>query len=134
MLEELKKKIEEIDSYNFNDIENQLEKSKKGISEMKKSIDNIIFCSIQKEAKKNDEILLNTNLDNSNEIAMMRTLTELNIIPISHINNNEAKNVIIENKYLCFLLSKFKSKNISRELKPFVFWNSLLKFKELELK
>ena len=134
MIEEIKNKIEIIDKCNFKEIDEQIEKSKKGISQMKKRIDNIIFCRIQKEVKKNDEILLKTNLENSNEIAMMRTLTQLNIIPLSSKTTNVDNNEIIENKNLYFLLSKIKSKNISGEIEPFEFWKSLLKFNGLEAK
>ncbi len=134
MIEEIKNKIEIIDKCNFKEIDEQIEKSKKGISQMKKRIDNIIFCRVQKEAKKNDEILLKTNLENSNEIAMMRTLTQLNIIPLSTKTTNLDNNEILENKNLYFLLSKIKSKNISGEIEPFEFWKSLLKFNGLEAK
>ena len=134
MIEEIKQKIEIIDKCNFKEIDEQIEKSKKGISQMKKRIDNIIFCRIQKEVKKNDEILLKTNLENSNEIAMMRTLTQLNIIPLSTKTTNLDNNEILENKNLYFLLSKIKSKNISGEIEPFEFWKSLLKFNGLEAK
>ena len=134
MIEEIKNKIEIIDKCNFKEIDEQIEKSKKGISQMKKRIDNIIFCRIQKEVKKNDEILLKTNLENSNEIAMMRTLTQPNIIPLSSKTTNVDNNEIIENKNLYFLLSKIKSKNISGEIEPFEFWKSLLKFNGLEAK
>ena len=134
MIEDIKNKNEIIDKCNFKEIDEQIEKSKKGISQMKKRIDNIIFCRIQKEVKKNDEILLKTNLENSNEIAMMRTLTQLNIIPLSSKTTNVDNNEIIENKNLYFLLSKIKSKNISGEIEPFEFWKSLLKFNGLEAK
>ena len=105
----------------------------KALKEMKRNIDNIIFYRLQKEIKKNDEILLKTELDTSNKIAMMRTLTELNIIPISNDNicindNNESSNA----RYLLFLLSKVKSKRISSKIEPFNFWKILLKFKGLE--
>ena len=133
MKEELKKNMKDIDDYKLNIIDEEFEKSKKGISEMKKYIDNIIFCRIQKEVKKNDELLLKTNLDNSNEMEMMRTLTELNIIPVYFNTRGEEKSMIIEKKYLFFLLSNIKSKNIQRELNPFEFWKTLLKFKGLEL-
>ena len=134
MIEELKKNMKDIDDYKLNVIDEQFEKSKKGISEMKKYIDNIIFCRIQKKKKKNDELLLKTNLDNSNEMEMMWTLTELNIIPVYYNTKGEEKSMIIEKKYLFFLLSKIKSKNMPRELNPFEFWKTLLKFKGFESK
>jgi len=137
MFEELNNKIEEIKNSKNNEIDKQFKKSQKGLIEMKKNIDNIIFCRIHKEVKKNDEIILKTNLEKSNELAMMRTLTELNIIPLSYQNDNENKrflenNTPQENPYLYFLLSKNKAKNINAQTEPIQFWKSFLKFKGLE--
>ena len=137
MFGELKNKIEEIKNYKNSEINKQLNESQKGLIDMKKNIDNIIFCRIHKEVKKNDEIILKTNLENSNEIAMMRTLTDLTIIPLSYKNNNKNKGILDintpqENQYLYFLLSKTKAKNINVQLKPIQFWKSFLKFKGLE--
>ena len=137
MLGELKNKIEEIKNYKNSEINKQLNESQKGLIDMKKNIDNIIFCRIHKEVKKNDEIILKTNLENSNEIAMMRTLTDLTIIPLSYKNNNKNKGILDintpqENQYLYFLLSKTKAKNINVQLEPIQFWKSFLKFKGLE--
>ena len=137
MLGELKNKIEEIKNYKNNEINKQFNESQKGLIDMKKNIDNIIFCRIHKEVKKNDEIILKTNLEKSNELAMMRTLTELTIIPLSYKNNNKNKGILDintpqENQYLYFLLSKTKAKNINAQLEPIQFWKSFLKFKGLE--
>ena len=137
MLEELNKKIEEINNYKNNEIDELFKKSQKSLIEMKKNIDNIIFCRIHKEVKRNDEIILKTNLENSNEIAMMRTLTEFNIIPLSFQNNNKNKGILEintpqEKQYIYLLLSKTKAKNISAQLAPIQFWKSFLKFKGLE--
>ena len=139
MIEEFNNQIEKINNFKYEEIDKQLEESQKGILEMQKGIDNIIFCCIQKEMKKNDKLLLKTNLDNSNEIAMMRTLTDLNILPILPNNNknneinerNKDNTNTEENKYLYFLLSKTKSKNITGQLNPFDFWKYLLKFNGL---
>ena len=98
--------MKDIDDYKLNIIDEEFEKSKKGISEMKKYIDNIIFCRIQKEVKKNDELLLKTNLDNSNEMEMMWTLTELNIIPVYYNTIGEEKRVIIEKNIYFFYYQK----------------------------
>ena len=140
MIEEFNNQIEKINNFKYEEIDKQLEESQKGLLEMQKGIDNIIFCRIQKEMKKNDKLLLKTNLDNSNEIAMMRTLTDLNIIPILPNNNknneinerNKDNTNAEENQYLYFLLSKTKSKNITGQLNPFDFWKYLLKFNDLE--
>ena len=131
MIEELNNKIEEIKNYKNDEIEKQFKNSQKSLIEMRKNIDNIIFCRIHKEVKKNDEIILKTYLENSNEIAMMRTLTEFNIIPLSYQNNNK-NNTPQENEYLYFLLSKNKAKNINAQLDPIQFWKSFLKFKGLK--
>ena len=139
MIEEFNNQIEKINNFKYEEIDKQLEESQKGLLEMQKGIDNIIFCCIQKEMKKNDKLLLKTNLDNSNEIAMMRTLTDLNILPILPNNNknneinerNKDNTNTEENKYLYFLLSKTKSKNITGQLNPFDFWKYLLKFNGL---
>ena len=135
MIEEFKKQIEIINNFKYKEIDKQLEESQKGLLEMQKGIDNIIFCRIQKEMKKNDKLLLKTNLDNSNEISMMRALTDLNILPILPNNNknneinerNKDNTNTQENQYLYFLLSKTKSKNITGQLNPFDFWKYLLK-------
>ena len=137
MFEELNNKIEEIKNCKNNEIDKQFKKSQKGLIEMKKNIDNIIFCRIHKEVKKNDEIILKTNLEKSNELAMMRTLTELNIIPLSYQNGNKDKGILEnytpqENPYLYFLLSKTKAKYINAQTEPIQFWKTFLKFKGLE--
>ena len=136
MTELLKNKIVKIVENRDNEISKQFDKSMKELKEMKRNIDNIIFYRLQKEIKKNDEILIKTELDSSNQLAMMRTLTELNIIPMSNeyssdtcINDN---NNYSKTQYLLFLQSKFKSKSISSKIEPLDFWKILLKFKELE--
>ena len=133
MTELFKNKIKKIAENRDNEISNQFDKSMKELKEMKKNIDNIIFYRLQKEIKKNDEILIKTKLDSSNKVAMMRTLTELNIMPISNDNISDT-NINDNNKssYLLFLLSKFKSKSISSKIEPLHFWKILLKFKGLE--
>ena len=138
MIEELKNKIGKIPNNRDSELSKQFDSSMKAIKEMKKNIDNIIFYKLQKEIKKNDEILINTELDNSSKISMMRTLTELNILPLSNdninIDNNSHNdnNNTPEEKYLLFLLSKFKLKNIPSRIEPLDFWKILLKYKGLE--
>ena len=133
-MEELKIKIEKIAKNDDSEIDTKINNTKKELRHVKTNIDNIIFCRLQKEIKKNEQIILNLNIDNSNEIAMMRTLTELNIVPISFKSNeiNHNENITPNMKYLYFLLSKMKSKNISPQLEPYEFWSTLLKFKGLK--
>ena len=121
MIEELKKKIENIND--VNNIKAQMNRTKNELIKMKKNIDNIIFCRLQKENKKNNQILMNKNINLSEEILLMRALTQLNIIPLDLPKNNSYK-------YLYFLLSKNKAKNINAKIKPKEFWKSLIKFRE----
>ena len=136
MLEELKNKIEKIEKENTNNIKNQITKAKDELTKMKRNIDNIIFCRLQKELKRNNQILLNNEINYSEEILLMRALTQLNIIPI--ILDNDpigSKDVNEENEqYLYFLLSKNKAKNFNKKIDPFQFWKSFLKFKDLKSK
>ena len=136
MIEELKKKIENIEKENTNNIKNQITKTKDELTKMKRNIDNIIFCRLQKELKKNNQILLNNEINYSEEILLMRALTQLNIIPIILDNDSiDSKGSEGENeKYLCFLLSKNKAKNFNKKIEPFQFWKSFLKFKDLKSK
>ena len=131
-MEELKIKIEKIENNKDNEIDTQINKTKKELEKIKINIDNIIFCRLKKELQKNEQIFLKLNINNTNEIAMMRTITELNIIPVSSLKNNDNKKDTSICEYLYFLLSKTKSKNISPDLNPFDFWNMLLKFKGLK--
>ena len=136
MLEELRNKIEKIEKENTNNIKNQITKGKDELTKMKRNIDNIIFCRLQKELKRNNQILLNNEINYSEEILLMRALTQLNIIPI--ILDNDpigSKDVNEENEqYLYFLLSKNKAKNFNKKIEPFQFWKSFLKFKDLKSK
>ena len=136
MLEELRNKIEKIEKENTNNIKNQITKAKDELTKMKRNIDNIIFCRLQKELKRNNQILLNNEINYSEEILLMRALTQLNIIPI--ILDNDpigSKDVNEENEqYLYFLLSKNKAKNFNKKIEPFQFWKSFLKFKDLKYK
>ena len=132
-MEELEKKIEKIEKNNNSEIDKKINETKNELQILKINIDNVIFCRLKKELKKNEEIFLKLDINNSNEIAMMRTLTELNIIPVSSLKNNNDININTpKSQYLYFLLSKTKSKNISPDLNPFDFWNMLLKFKGLK--
>ena len=136
MLEELRNKIQKIEKENTNNIKNQITKAKDELTKMKRNIDNIIFCRLQKELKRNNQILLNNEINYSEEILLMRALTQLNIIPI--ILDNDpigSKDVNEENEqYLYFLLSKNKAKNFNKKIEPFQFWKSFLKFKDLKSK
>ena len=136
MLEELRNKIEKIEKENTNNIKNQITKAKDELTKMKRNIDNIIFCRLQKELKRNNQILLNNEINYSEEILLMRALTQLNIIPIILDNDSiDSKDVNGENEqYLYFLLSKNKAKNFNKKIEPFQFWKSFLKFKDLKSK
>ena len=136
MLEELRNKIEKIEKENTNNIKNQITKGKDELTKMKRNIDNIIFCRLQKELKRNNQILLNNEINYSEEILLMRALTQLNIIPIILDNDSiDSKDVNGENEqYLYFLLSKNKAKNFNKKIEPFQFWKSFLKFKDLKSK
>ena len=136
MLEELRNKIEKIEKENANNIKNQITKAKDELTKMKRNIDNIIFCRLQKELKRNNQILLNNEINYSEEILLMRALTQLNIIPIILDNDSiDSKDFNGENEqYLYFLLSKNKAKNFNKKIEPFQFWKSFLKFKDLKSK
>ena len=130
MIEELKKKIENIND--VNNIKAKMNRTKNELIKMKKNIDNIIFCRLQKENKKNNQILLNSEYNFSEEILLLRTLTQLNIIPLFEDNKTNDTKIFNEEtgEYLYFLLSKNKAKNINAKIKPIEFWKSLIKFRE----
>ena len=135
MIEELKKKLKKIESNDINiDIKNKITKEKDELNKMKRNIDNIIFCRLQKELKKNNQILLNNENNFSEEILLMRALTQLNIIPKSEENDkiNSIDNTKENEKYLYFLLSKNKAKSVNKIIEPILFWKNLLKFKDLK--
>ena len=135
MIEELKKKLKKIESNDINiDIKNRITKEKDELNKMKRNIDNIIFCRLQKELKKNNQILLNNENNFSEEILLMRALTQLNIIPKSEENDtmNSIDHTKENEKYLYFLLSKNKAKSVNKIIEPILFWKNLLKFKDLK--
>ena len=135
MIEELKKKLKKIESNDINiDIKNKITKEKDELNKMKRNIDNIIFCRLQKELKKNNQILLNNENNFSEEILLMRALTQLNIIPKSEENDtmNSIDHTKENEKYLYFLLSKNKAKSVNKIMEPILFWKNLLKFKDLK--
>ena len=135
MIEDLKKKLKKIESNDINiDIKNKITKEKDELNKMKRNIDNIIFCRLQKELKKNNQILLNNENNFSEEILLMRALTQLNIIPKSEENDtmNSIEHTKENEKYLYFLLSKNKAKSVNKIIEPILFWKNLLKFKDLK--
>ena len=135
MIKELKKKLKNIENNDINiDIKNKITKEKDELNKMKRNIDNIIFCRLQKELKKNNQILLNNENNFSEEILLMRALTQLNIIPKSEENDtiNSIDNTKENEKYLYFLLSKNKAKSVNKIIEPILFWKNLLKFKDLK--
>ena len=131
--EDIKKKMGIIESTESEkDIKIRIAKTKDELIKMKRNVDNIIFCRLQKELKRNNQILLNKEMNNSEEILLMRALTQLNIIPIILNNTKDEKE---ENeKHLFFLLSKNKAKNFKVKVDPILFWKSFLKFKDLKSK
>ena len=132
-MEDIKKKMGIIESTESEkDIKIRIAKTKDELIKMKRNVDNIIFCRLQKELKRNNQILLNKEMNNSEEILLMRALTQLNIIPIILNNTKDEKE---ENeKHLFFLLSKNKAKNFKVKVDPILFWKSFLKFKDLKSK
>ena len=121
---------------NSKEIKSQFDKTSKELKAIKRNIDNIMFCRLQKESLKNTEFLINTKLSSSNEITMMKALTHLSIIPIQ-TNDNKEIGASTDNdaiKYSYFLLSESKSKTIKNQLEPYEFWKTLLRFKGLEAK
>ena len=127
--------MKKIESNDINiDIKNKITKEKDELNKMKRNIDNIIFCRLQKELKKNNQILLNNENNFSEEILLMRALTQLNIIPKSEVNDtiNSIDNTKENEKYLYFLLSKNKAKSVNKIIEPILFWKNLLKFKDLK--
>ena len=138
MIEELKSQISKIEKSSHNDIniKNNINRAKEELSKMKRNIDNIIFCRLQKELKKNNQILLNSEYNFSEEILLLRTLTQLNIIPLFEDNKTNDTKIFNEEtgEYLYFLLSKNKAKNIDKKMTPIQFWKNLIKFKDLKTK
>ena len=133
MIDNLKKKMELIENKNDDEIDEKIKKTEKELKKMKSNINNIIFTRLYKEFKKNNELLLKINSKDSNDLVMMRTLTQLNILPISLTREKDTK-FNNNNEFSCFLLSKKMSKNINSQIEPIEFWKTLLKFKEAEIK
>ena len=136
MIDNLKKKMELIKFENDDEINSKIKSTENELKKMKSNINNIIFSRLYKEFKKNNELLLKINSKDSNDVVMMRTLTQLNILPISLDKKiiGEKDNKLNTNQFSYFLLSKRMSKNINSQLEPFEFWKTLLKFKESEIK
>ena len=136
MIDKLKKKMELIKFENDDEINSKIKSTENELKKMKSNINNIIFSRLYKEFKKNNELLLKINSKDSNDMVMMRTLTQLNILPISLDKKiiGEKDNKLNTNQFSYFLLSKRMSKNINSQLEPFEFWKTLLKFKESEIK
>ena len=136
MIDKLKKKMELIKLENDDEINSKIKSTENELKKMKSNINNIIFSRLYKEFKKNNELLLKINSKDSNDMVMMRTLTQLNILPISLDKKiiGEKDNKLNTNQFSYFLLSKRMSKNINSQLEPFEFWKTLLKFKESEIK
>ena len=136
MIDNLKKKMELIQFENDDEINDKIKNTENELKKMKSNINNIIFSRLYKEFKKNNELLLKINSKDSNDVVMMRTLTQLNIVPISLDKKiiGEKDNKLNTNQFSYFLLSKKMSKNINSQLEPFEFWKTLLKFKESEIK
>ena len=130
MIKELRDEVEKIKKENDDNINLKFKTAKSELMKMKINVDNVLFCRLQKEIKKNNDILLNSGLSSSKEITMMRTLTQLNILPNDfntltfNYNNNSKENIY-------FLLSKKKAKIIHNQTNPFEFWKSLAKFNDL---
>ena len=135
MIEELKKKLKKIESNDI-DVKNIISKEKDELNKMKRNIDNIIFCRLQKESKRNNQLLMNNELNYSEEILLMKALTLLNIIPnIIDNETNDTKKEKQENEnFLYFILSQNKAKNLNTKIEPIQFWKSFLKFKDLKNK
>ena len=137
MIEELKEKFKKIE-IEANDIaiKSKIAKSKDELTKMKRNIDNIIFCRLQKESKRNNQLLMNNELNYSEEILLMKALTLLNIIPnIIDNETNDTKKEKQENEnFLYFILSQNKAKNLNTKIEPIQFWKSFLKFKDLKNK
>ncbi len=142
MIEELKEKFKKIEiEANDKAIKSKIAKSKDELTKMKRNIDNIIFCRLQKESKRNNQLLMNNELNYSEEILLMKALTLLNIIPnIIDNETNDTKKEKQENEnFLYFILSQNKAKNLNvvnrdTKIEPIQFWKSFLKFKDLKNK
>ena len=137
MIEELKEKFKKIEiEANDKAIKSKIAKSKDELTKMKRNIDNIIFCRLQKESKRNNQLLMNNEINYSEEILLMKALTLLNIIPnIIDNETNDTKKEKQENEnFLYFILSQNKAKNLNTKIEPIQFWKSFLKFKDLKNK
>ena len=137
MIEELNEKFKKIEiEANDKAIKSKIVKSKDELTKMKRNIDNIIFCRLQKESKRNNQLLMNNELNYSEEILLMKALTLLNIIPnIIDNETNDTKKEKQENEnFLYFILSQNKAKNLNTKIEPIQFWKSFLKFKDLKNK
>ena len=136
MIDNQKKKMELMQFENDDEINDKIKNTENELKKMKSNINNIIFSRLYKEFKKNNELLLKINSKDSNDVVMMRTLTQFNILPISLDKKiiGEKDNKLNTNQFSYFLLSKKMSKNINSQLEPFEFWKTLLKFKESEIK
>lgn len=77
-MEELKIKIQKIAKNDDSEIDTKINNTKKELRNVKTNIDNIIFCRLQKEIKKNEQIILNLNIDNSNENILKNNLEAFN--------------------------------------------------------
>ena len=137
MIEELKEKFKNIEiEANDKTFKSKISKTKDELTKMKRNIDNIIFCRLQKESKRNNQLLMNNELNYSEEILLMKALTLLNIIPnIIDNETNDTKKEKQENEnFLYFILSQNKAKNLNTKIEPIQFWKSFLKFKDLKNK
>ena len=127
MKEELYKNLNEFKSKDFTEINNKIIKTKEELKKFNQNIDNILFCLLQKEVIRSNELLDKTYLSNSQEILSLKSLTKLSILPQKNSINNNIN-------HLYFLLSNNKAKNICPTLTPFEFWTTLLKFLDVEKK
>ena len=137
MIEELKEKFKNIEiEANDKTFKSKISKTKDELTKMKRNIDNIIFCRLQKESKRNNQLLMNKELEYSEEILLMKALTQLNIIPNNMVKetNDTKKDKHKNEKFLYFILSQNKAKNLNTKIDPIQFWKSFLKFKDLKTK
>ena len=137
MIEELMEKFKNIEiEANDKTFKSKISKTKDELAKMKRNIDNIIFCRLQKESKRNNQLLMNKELEYSEEILLMKALTQLNIIPNNKVKEtNDTKKDKHENEnFLYFILSQNKAKNLNTKIDPIQFWKSFLKFKDLKTK
>ena len=125
MKEELYKKFNECKNNDSSEIDDKIIKTKTELKSFNQNVDNILFCWLQKEVIKSNDLLDKTHLSNSQKILSLKSLTMLNIIPEKGPISN-SKN------YLYYLLSNNKVKKIYKTLTPFEFWKNLLKFQDAE--